>query len=154
MAAKGQMGLLLLPAELDTPAFREAWEQWLADRTERRLPRYTARAQTMQFKRLTEMGHDTAISAIEWSITQGYKGIFPPPAAVGRTMASPQAAKPPSTWEIQKKLDMVEMRIKELKGRSPGDHCELWDFLSKTELEEYSSLIKRRKELRADLIQS
>lgn len=151
-ASKGQLGLLLLPLELDTPGFREAWENWLADRAERRLPRYTARAQTMQFKRLEEMGHDTAIAAIEWSITQGYKGIFPPPAA--RPTPAAQPAKQPTTWELQKKLEMVEARIKELKGRSPGEHCELWDFLSKAELEEYSTLIKRRKELRSALIQS
>lgn len=101
--SKGQLGLEMLPQELDTPAFAEAWKTWLVDRAERRLPRYTARAQELQLRRLAEMGSDPAVAAIEWSIAQGYKGIFPPPQS-----ARPAAAKPLSTWDIKQKLEALE----------------------------------------------
>lgn len=156
MAPKGQMGLELFPDELDSLSFVRAWADWLADRAERRLPRYTARAREKQLKRLAEMGEERAIAAIEWSIAQGYKGIFEPPVVAekqaGKSLGPTKPAQP-STWELQKKLELVEGRMKELKGRSPGEHCELYDFLSREELEEYSRLIQRRKELRQQLLQ-
>lgn len=148
MASKGQLGLELLPGELDTPAFQEAWHAWLDDRRERRLPRYTARAQSMQLNRLAAMGEQSAIAAIEWSIAQGYKGIFPPPAS---STAGKPAPSEPSTWEIKTKLDAVEARLRQLKSRSPGEHCSLADFLSAAEIQEMQQLQQQRTTLQNQL---
>jgi len=99
----GQLGLTLYPEILDTPAFRAAWVEWIEDRRERRLSRYTAKAQQLQFERLAEMGHDEALAAIKWSIAQGYKGIFQP--SVQAAQAKP---KPPSAWELRERIKECE----------------------------------------------
>lgn len=151
----GQLGLQIFPAALDVAEFRQAWEEWLADRRERRLPRYTERAQRMQLRRLEELGPDAAIEAINWSIAQGYKGIFPPPAPQkGHAQSTNQTApRPPSVWELKQKLDVTEERIRQLQSRSPGSHCNLADFLSKAELAELSTLITTRKSLKQQITQ-
>lgn len=152
MAPRGQMGIELFPQELETEAFMNAWADWLADRSERRLPRYTARARDMQLKRLAEMGEERAVAAIEWSITQGYKGIWEAPEKKSAPPAASGPAKAPSAWEMQKQLELIEERIKQLKSKSPGDHCSLADFLSAEERAEYTRLLAKRKTVRAALI--
>lgn len=155
MQSKGQLGMdLLIPPELETAAFREAWAGWLADRAERRLPKYTARALTLQLRRLAEMGPQRAVRAIEWSIAQGYKGIWEPKAESGERGAGGGDRKPETgTWGMAKRLELCEGRLKELRSRSPGDHCLLRDFLSEAELAEYSRLWELRKELRGRLLE-
>jgi len=143
------MGLPIYPAGLDNPDFRSAWETWLADRRERGLPRYTARAQHMQLSRLASMGSAAAIAAIDWSIAQGYKGIFPAPQT---SPASGQLNKTPSTWALRTQLDAVDLRIKQLRSKSPADHCSLTDFLSPGELQELQSLSAKRSQLRNQLL--
>lgn len=152
MAPRGQMGIELFPAELETEAFMNAWADWLADRSERRLPRYTARAREKQLKRLAEMGQERAIAAIEWSITQGYKGIWEAPEKQTQAKGNALGSTKPSAWELQKQMELIEARIKQLKAKSPGDHCRLADFLSAEELAEYTRLLTRRKEVRNALI--
>lgn len=153
MAPRGQMGIELFPAELETEAFMNAWADWLADRSERRLPRYTARAREKQLSRLAEMGHDRAIAAIEWSITQGYKGIWEAPDTrkTGSADSLGPTRKEPSVWELQKQSEAIDERLKQLKSCSPGDHCSLADFLSAAELDEYRQLLARRKAVREQL---
>lgn len=156
-----QLGMdLLIPTELETAAFREAWAGWLADRAERRLPKYTARALALQLRRLAEMGPERAVRAIEWSIAQGYKGIWEPKAESGEQGAGGreqgvkrQDAASTSTWGVAKRLEVCEGRMKELRSRSPGEHCQLADFLSKAELEEYGRLWTLRRELRGKLLE-
>jgi hypothetical protein len=144
MTAKGQMGLEIFPAELDTPEFRSAWDEWLADRRARRLVRYTARGQELQLQALAKLGAATAADAIHWSMAQGYQGIFPRPAAKPAQKAAP--------WQAQKKLELLEARLKELRGKSPGEHCDLRDWLSVSEREEYSRLLGMRKKLREEAL--
>jgi len=144
------MGLMIYPDSLDNPEFREAWETWIADRRERGLPRYTARAQHMQLSRLASMGSAAAIAAIEWSIAQGYKGIFPPP--VQTAAQRPDKDKAPSTWALRTQLDAVDQRLKQLRSKLPGEHCALVDFLSQAELQEFDQLSKKRTHIQNQLI--
>lgn len=69
----------------------------------------------------------------------------------GAAPAAQAQSKPPSTWEIKTKLEAVEDRIKELKSRSPGEHCSLRDFLSDSEWSEYQDLHRSRDSLRKSL---
>jgi hypothetical protein len=157
MRSKGQLGMdLLIPAELETEAFREAWAGWLADRAERRLPKYTARALTLQLRRLAEMGPERAVRAIEWSIAQGYKGIWEEKGESREQGAGSRergAKSEGGTWGVAKRLEVCEGRLKELRSRSPGEHCLLADFLSKAELAEYGRLWELRRELRGRLLE-
>ena len=64
-----------IPPEIDTPEFRKVWADWIQHRKEIRHP-LTPLAVKRQFNRLIEWGVDRAISAIEHSIAQDYRGIF------------------------------------------------------------------------------
>jgi len=73
--AKADVSHVKIPEALDTKSFREAWQDWIEYRRERK-PKVTAQAAKAQLKKLTELGNDRAIAAIENSIASGYQGIF------------------------------------------------------------------------------
>jgi hypothetical protein len=110
---RSQLDLSLLPAELDTPAFREAWAEWHAYRVESRKP-FTARAQRMALKRMAKWGAEAAATAIEYSIAQGFQGIYQEPQSQ-RTAAdgATQRPRPMSAWEIKERLAAIKERLYE-----------------------------------------
>lgn len=61
-----------IPAVLDTEAFRTAWGEWIAYKGRT----YKAAGRKSQLNRLSELGVERAVSAIRFSIAQGWKGIF------------------------------------------------------------------------------
>lgn len=65
-----------IPATLNTPEFRGAWADWLADRAERRKP-VTARAAATQLADLAVVGPQRAVETIRRSIAAGWQGLFP-----------------------------------------------------------------------------
>jgi hypothetical protein len=80
-AVKKSVAPPALPAELDTAAFREAWEEWIAYRRERRIAPYVPSSLGRQFKRLAKMGEARAIAAIDHSIAQNSQGVYEPTGA-------------------------------------------------------------------------
>ena len=73
-----------IPGELDTPEFREAWDEWLAMRREKRDP-VTPRSAKGALKKMLAWGVGRAVAALWHSIGNGWKGIFEPDAAKGGT---------------------------------------------------------------------
>lgn len=67
-----------LPPVLNTPAFRKAWCEWIADRKKRRIKKYTEEGARMQLNRLAKLGEAEAIRAIEHSLANQYQGIHSP----------------------------------------------------------------------------
>ena len=67
-----------IPANLQTDAFAKAWESFLAYRKSSRLKALAPASVEAQLLKLSGMGHDTAIEAINDSIANGWQGIFPP----------------------------------------------------------------------------
>ncbi len=65
--------------DLKTATFRNAWEDWVADRSARR-KKLTPRAVKLQIRKLEAMGHDKAIQSIKNSIANGWTGLFEPDA--------------------------------------------------------------------------
>ena len=65
-----------IPKTLDTPGFREAWDEWMRYRAERKLCRWVPMTQRKQLKRMEAMGVERAIDMIEWSIMQGWQGLY------------------------------------------------------------------------------
>ncbi|QEL14651.1 hypothetical protein [Limnoglobus roseus] len=65
-----------VPAELDTPAFREVWAEWHAHRRGLRKP-ITAIAANRQFKKLAPLGPTAAAECVAKSITSGWSDVFP-----------------------------------------------------------------------------
>ncbi len=68
-----------IPTNLDTTAFREAWDAWKTERAEKRMKPYTAKGERTQLDKLAMFGPEEAIRAIQDSIAQGYQGLFPKP---------------------------------------------------------------------------
>lgn len=83
------------PSPLRTAAFAEAWTLWHEHRAEIRKP-LKPTAIRMQLKRLASWGEQRAIAAVEYSISQGWVGIYEERAP------SPQAVAAPTTAEAVK----------------------------------------------------
>jgi hypothetical protein len=66
-----------IPKALDTPEFRKAWEEWRVHQKQKRV-KVTPSSIEKQLRKLSAMGADRAIAAIEHSITGSYQGIFEP----------------------------------------------------------------------------
>lgn len=66
---------------LDTPQFREAWDEWFAYRQERKLPRWVDRTLIATVRKLEGWGERGAIESIRASIAGGWQGLFEPKAA-------------------------------------------------------------------------
>lgn len=64
----------------DDPDFADAWSDWQQHRKEKKKP-LTPTSIKMQLNALEDMGLDRAIKAIDFSIAQGYTGIFEPSQA-------------------------------------------------------------------------
>jgi hypothetical protein len=75
--------VVLVPSILDKPAFHAAWGDWLAYRTERRLPAYKPRNLTAQYAALAEWGIAGAIASIRESIRNQWQGLFEPKVKPG-----------------------------------------------------------------------
>lgn len=66
-----------LPAVLDTPEFRAAWNDWEQHRREKKKPN-TALSRKQQLKKLANYGPTKAIELIERAILKGWQGIVFP----------------------------------------------------------------------------
>ena len=76
------------PENLDTPKFREAYENWINYRKEMRKPLFPT-SQVAQLKRMSEWGHDIAIKMIEESIANGWQVIYEPKPNYAGTFNKP-----------------------------------------------------------------
>lgn len=118
-----------IPAALDTPEFREAWGEWIADRAERG-KRMTALAARKQLAKLEAWGGPRAIAAISASIAAGWQGIFEAtPNASPRGYAKrldPPAPVPPRYKPFDDEPDTPpedrSKRLKELKAALVAGH--------------------------------
>ena len=68
------------PANLQTSRFRQAWNEYQDYRKAGKLKPLQPASIKAQLFKLSGMGHDTAIEAINDSIANGWQGIFPPKA--------------------------------------------------------------------------
>lgn len=64
-----------IPESLRTPAFLDAWSQWISYRTSKRQP-LSQMAVSKQMHKLMEKGPAAAVTAIHFSIANDYQGIF------------------------------------------------------------------------------
>jgi hypothetical protein len=67
-----------IPPELDIPAFRVAWDEWIQHRKEKGKP-LTPSTASKQLKEVSAWGQERAIAAIDFSILKGWQGIFENP---------------------------------------------------------------------------
>ena len=67
----------VLPENLDTPKFREAWEQYIAYRNRKRFKALLPESVAAQWKIMSAYGPDVSRLAIEQTIANGWQGVFP-----------------------------------------------------------------------------
>ena len=72
-----------IPAEIDTPAFRDAWQTWIDHRREIRKP-LTPTAAKQCLAKCAEIGESRALAAIRHSAGNGWTGLFEPDAAAAK----------------------------------------------------------------------
>ena len=90
-----------IPAELDTPAFRVAWGEWIQHRKEKGKP-LTPSTASKQLKEVSAWGKERAIAAIDYSILKGWQGIFENPNHTPmqeQVVPSIPKAEAPEGWE-------------------------------------------------------
>ena len=67
---------LIIPEYLNTPSFIEAWDYYVDNRTKMKA-KMTHRAKELALKKLSKYPVDVAIEALELSVENGWKGVFP-----------------------------------------------------------------------------
>lgn len=147
-----------LPEELNTDDFKAAWFSYEKYRREKKWDDIVPSSKQLKWTEMATWGHDQAIKAIKLAIGNGWRGIFEPksspskPSAEGAPKAQEGSAKPLSTWEISKKIEAIEDRMKELLKRraevAGGDY--VWD--SPEIKSEYYELVAKKKQLNRELI--
>ena len=115
-----------IPTTLDTPAFGEAWGEFLAHRSEIR-KRLTPRAQRMQLRKLSTWGSERAVAAIEHSVGNGYTGLFEDPAqtrAPRHGKSGNRGNAPMGLWEIQEREKALRNELDSIGGNYGGPNAE------------------------------
>lgn len=84
---------LELPKELSTMAFAEALTDWLTHKQEKKSS-YKHTGFKALINRLAELGEKRAIAAINYSMSQGYQGIWEEKVAPGRVFPEAPRARP------------------------------------------------------------
>lgn len=73
---------VVIPENLDTPKFRQAWSLWQKHRREIKKPLRPTSA-TKQLEQFAAWGGDRAVAAIDHTIAKGWQGIREPEGTVG-----------------------------------------------------------------------
>ena len=100
-----------LPFSLNTPEFEAAWSEWLQYRRERRLPRLLPRSIQKQLDALSDLGSEAAVAAINYSIRQGYQGIY---QEKSQTVLAGRPAPRSSLGALQMQLKQVESQLEDI----------------------------------------
>lgn len=99
---------------LDTPAMRVAWETWIAHRRELRVKPYTSQGLALALAKLSTIGPERALVAIQHSIASNWQGIYeakddgprgprasPAPENSTRAWLEEQARERPRTVDVE-----------------------------------------------------
>jgi hypothetical protein len=86
-----------IPVNLQTPEFDAAWEDWLRHLTEKR-KKPTSLAIERQLKKLSDMGPQRAIAALEYSMEKNWQSIFEDAAAPVKERCE-QSNEAPDTYK-------------------------------------------------------
>ena len=103
------------PQNLSTPEFRKAWSEYLDWRAEMGKAYRWKKAENTKkrwLKKLSEWGHNEAISALEHCMINEYSGLFPAPykskKLTEQTAEEPAKSQPDERWR-----DMLKTVLKD-----------------------------------------
>lgn len=85
---------VVLPLPFESPAFADAWADWLTYRKERKLTPYKPTALKAQLATLAEWGEVASIHSIRESIRQNWQGLFEPKQQITKTAPAGTPVQP------------------------------------------------------------
>jgi len=136
-----------IPTSLQTPSFIEAWDNWLADRRERRRP-VTTRAATLQLRKLEAMGPVAAVASINQSIERGYQGIFEVAAPRDTKNLEPK----PTVYGLTKRIEAIDAEMKQLRRTGGSEVASGFQWDNEAKAAEHKRLRLLRGELNKQLV--
>ncbi len=89
-----------IPVELDTPAFRIIWDEWIQHRKDKKKG-LTATTATKQLKQLSAWGSEKATAALDKAIHEGWQGFYEPKEFFptnDQSVPSLPKSKEPENW--------------------------------------------------------
>lgn len=108
-----------LPFELNNERFIAKWAEYTEHRKEYKWPKLSPRSTQKQWDLLADAGLEQAIRAIDYSITQGYRGIFVERGqAVGVQPAQKSSGSFASLGALQLQLKDLNERIRTIRNPS------------------------------------
>jgi hypothetical protein len=143
-----------LPEKLNTPAFRTAWERWLAYRRERRIAAYKPIGLSQCWVELAKFSVGVAIESIDRSIGKNWKGLFPEairPAKPARPIAGdivretvlPEPKAPtPTPEEVEQRRQAAAEYAERERARAEREQAEIEE--GKRKWQEFRSISKGR----------
>lgn len=87
-----------IPSALDTPAFREAWGEYLQHRRERKSP-LSSVAEAKCLARLEKLGVDDAVEQLDLTTMNGWLGVFTVKKRIKR-MSEPNTGPPAGVYHV------------------------------------------------------
>jgi hypothetical protein len=94
----------------------EAWTDWIQHRREMKKP-LTKTAMSRLQRRLERWGHARALAALEWSMENGWLGVYEPPAGYGDSGSPVSGGRHPGGFRL---AEYLERRRDDSTGRSEG----------------------------------
>ncbi len=86
---------LEIPANLQTPAFEQAWSEWMKVRRAMKKPGSWQAMFSRQLQDLSDMGPEDAVRSIHASIAAGWLGLFSPKASGARSAITKRGTSTP-----------------------------------------------------------
>ena len=93
-----------IPSKLDLPEFQQAWADWCQHRSELG-KKLTPTSVTRQLNKLVDLGPQSAVEAINYSIEKGWTGIFPRKSESRKSNGRNQSAESDDTYSTIKWLN-------------------------------------------------
>ena len=100
---------LKFPDGFDTPAVRSSLDDWLEHKRLIRKPYKSARALSLLLKNWTKRGPAAFISAVEYSIGQGYQGVHQPFGETDSPTTNPARLHTGQTYDDMEMIDADEL---------------------------------------------
>jgi hypothetical protein len=137
-----------LPFQLDTPAFKKAWEEYVDYRREKKIAKLLSRSVQKQWDRLADFGPEVAVAAIDETIRNGWQGLFPDKVHLAPSPAHTAGSHGPGKPGGFASLGALQLQLKAINEKAQAIYNpsgQAWPPpLTGEKLERYNELIRQR----------
>ena len=100
---------VIFPDCLNTAAVRSSLDDWLEHKQAIGKPYKSAKSILLLLKRWTKTGPSAFVDAVEFSIAQGYQGLFGPTGGVSPPVANPSRLHTGQTYDDMEVIDVEDL---------------------------------------------